>query len=101
MLLSIHARAFVLACAVAAVAPSAVAQPAPPDPATAGTPVPPLIYRSAFAGYRPLPDDKATAWRSANDKAAAFGGWRAYAREVRLPEPAASSANPQDSRRAP
>lgn len=101
MLISIHARAFALACALAAVAPSSAAQPAPPDPASAGTPVPPLIYRSAFTGYRPLADDKATAWRSANDKAAAFGGWRAYAREVRQPEPAASAAIPQDSRRAP
>lgn len=101
MLLSIHARAFALACAIAAAASSGAAPPAPPDPASTGAPVPPLIYRSAFAGYRPLADDKATAWRSANDKAVAFGGWRAYAREVQQPEPAASAANPQDSRRAP
>lgn len=97
MSLSNRCRAFAAAAAVAGAATASdAAQPAPPpDPLLATGPIAPLIYTPVFAGYRPLREDKATSWREANDKAADFGGWRAYAREAQQPEPpppAAASA---------
>lgn len=94
MSLSNRCCAFAAAAAVAGAATAGgAAQPAPPpDPALAAAPVAPLIYAPVFAGYRPLGEDKTTSWREANDQAAHFGGWRAYAREARQPEPPASAA---------
>lgn len=61
-----------------------------PDPADAKAAVPPIGYRSAFTGYRPLSDDK-LGWKQANDEVGHIGGWRSYAREANAPEPAASA----------
>lgn len=88
------ARALLVAAVAVAVALPAQPQPvSPPDPANASAPVPPLAYRSMLAGYRPFSDPKATPWRQANDTAAGVGGWRAYAREARSPDAAASAAS--------
>lgn len=94
MSLSKRCRAFAAAAGVAGAATAGgVAHHAPqPDPALAAAPAAPLIYAPVFAGYRPLLEDKATSWREANDQAARIGGWRAYAREARQPEPPASAA---------
>lgn len=65
------------------------ATPAPtarPDPLDAAASVPGLTYRSPFARYRGLADDKPVSWREANDAVARIGGWRVYAREAQLPE---------------
>ncbi len=51
-------------------------------PTDAKAQVPPVGYRSPFAGYRPHADAKATGWKEANDEVARIGGWRAYAREA-------------------
>lgn len=53
-----------------------------PDPADANTVIPPTIYRSPFADYRPLGEDKNTPWKDANDTVGKIGGWRVYAREA-------------------
>jgi hypothetical protein len=62
-----------------------------PDPLDAKAPVAPLIYRSAFSGFKPLASDAPPlSWREANDAVERIGGWRAYAREASAPAPAAS-----------
>ena len=55
---------------------------APSDPADGKASVPPVQYQSPFADYRPLGEDKNTAWKDANDTVGKIGGWRAYAREA-------------------
>lgn len=80
-------------CAVAGAAaaqnpPSAARKPDPLDPRAS---VPAVVYESTFSRYRRTADDKAIPWREANDTAARIGGWRAYAREAQLPDPAASA----------
>ena len=69
------------------------AHPAPsvrPDPLDAKASVPALSYRSSFARYRGLGEDKPVSWREANDAVARIGGWRVYAREAQQPEPTPS-----------
>ncbi len=58
------------------------ANAAGPDPADANTVITPTIYRSPFADYRPLGEDKNTPWKDANDTVGKIGGWRVYAREA-------------------
>jgi hypothetical protein len=53
-----------------------------PDPLDANASVPAAVYQSAFSRDRRTADDKAIAWREANETAARIGGWRAYAREA-------------------
>jgi hypothetical protein len=76
-----------------------------PDPLDAKATVAPLVYRSAFSGYKALASESAPlSWRQANDAVERIGGWRAYAREANAPEaaptapaataPAASAAAP-------
>lgn len=65
------------------------ASAAPPvrlDPLDASASVPALSYRSSFARYRGLVDDKPLSWREANETVARIGGWRVYAREAQQPE---------------
>ena len=57
-------------------------QAAAPDPTNANAGIPATTYRSPFAEYRPLGEDKNTAWKDANDTVGKVGGWRAYAREA-------------------
>ena len=90
-------RATLCATAVAAQAQGASspgsAHPAPavrPDPLDAKASVPALSYRSSFARYRGLGEDKPVSWREANDAVARIGGWRVYAREAQQPEPTPS-----------
>lgn len=61
---------------------ASTATAAPSDPADGKASVPPVEYQSPFAEYRPLGDDKNTAWKDANDTVGKIGGWRAYAREA-------------------
>jgi hypothetical protein len=86
----------------AALLPAGAVRSAPPDPAAAAASVPALGYTSLLTGFRPLSDDALKPWHQANDSAAAFGGWRAYAREARRPEPpdGAASGAPAGERRA-
>lgn len=53
--------------------------------------VPPLIYRSAFQGYRPNAEAEVGNWKEANDRVGRIGGWRVYAKEAMQPETAASA----------
>ena len=55
---------------------------AAPDPADPNTAIPTMVYVSPFSDYRPLGEDKNTAWKDANDTVGKIGGWRAYAREA-------------------
>lgn len=68
---------------------TAMAQSAPrADPLDAKAATAPLVYRSAFTGYKQLAGESAAlAWREANDAAFRIGGWRAYAREAAASAP--------------
>ncbi|OUM01021.1 hypothetical protein [Variovorax sp. JS1663] len=70
-----------LATLPALAALTAVAQTVPATAAGADGQAP-LSFRSAFDGYRPFKDEKAIAWKEANDAVRARGGWRAYAEEA-------------------
>jgi hypothetical protein len=83
---------------------AAAAQTAPPrpNPLDAKAPVAPLTYRSSLADYRRTAADPASlSWRDANDQVERIGGWRAYAREAQIPEPAASRPAAPAPRAAP
>ena len=82
-------RAALCTSAFAAQAQGAGSPSAPatrPDPLDAKASVPALSYRSSFARYRAISDDKPLSWREANDAVARIGGWRVYAREAQEPE---------------
>jgi hypothetical protein len=67
------------------------------DPSAAGAPVPPVQYKSPFAGFKALGDGKPVGWRQANDTVTGIGGWRVYAREAQQPDtpaPAAGAKKP-------
>jgi hypothetical protein len=81
--------ALLLVAVLTAAAPC-TAEPRP-DPLDAATPVPALRYRSSLDSFRALGDDKPVPWQEANDTTARIGGWRVYAREARVPAPAASA----------
>jgi hypothetical protein len=74
----------VLAALLSAIA---LAQNAPrADPLDAKAATAPLVYRSAFTGYKKLAaESPPLAWREANDAVERIGGWRAYAREANAP----------------
>lgn len=72
-------------------AQDAAARAERPDPLDPQARVPPATYHSALATYRRLGDDKPLPWKQANEAVNRIGGWRAYAREAQLPEPAAST----------
>ena len=72
-----------------------------PDPLDSKAVLLPLVYRSAFQGYRPNAEAAPGVWKDANDDVARIGGWRAYAKEARQPgtpeaatTPASGSASP-------
>ena len=46
----------------------------------------PAPFKSAFEGYNAYSDDPVAGWKAANDEVARIGGWRAYAKQVQLPE---------------
>jgi hypothetical protein len=61
--------------------------------APAPTPVPAkekhlLGFKSTFDQYKPYTDEKAAAWKAANDEVGRIGGWRAYLKEANEPDPA-------------
>lgn len=86
---TLHRLLPVAFCAVAATAAAQATAPTatrldPQDTHVAG---PAVAYTSAFKHYQRLGDDKATAWREANDTTARIGGWRVYARQAQQPDP--------------
>lgn len=56
------------------------------DPTDPRAKVPPLEYRSAFAGYQPFADEKIAPWRDSNDALEASGGHAGHASQS-APEP--------------
>ena len=50
---------------------------APAASAAAG----PMVYRSAFDGYKGLTDQPVQSWRESNDTVGRIGGWQSYSRE--------------------
>jgi hypothetical protein len=92
--------ALCLAATILVLAPSASAQSTPPaDPARRPDPlkpqaqVPPLVYSSAFRGYRPNAETGVGSWTGANQAVQQAGGWRAYAREARPADAAPPAAS--------
>lgn len=61
------------------------------DPLDPQARVPAVTHTSPLARYRRLGDDKRVPWTEANETVNRIGGWRAYAREAQLPDPAASA----------
>ena len=53
-----------------------------------------LAYESVFTRYKSYRDEKAGAWRDANDTVDRIGGWRAYAKEAQQPDSAAPVTSP-------
>lgn len=53
-----------------------------------------LSYQSALTGYEPYREQKVNDWRQANDKVGEIGGWRAYAKEMRMAAPASGQEQP-------
>lgn len=60
------------------------------DPSDPRASVPALSYTSAFAAYRALAEQSVGSWREANEKVERAGGWRAYAKEARERDTAAT-----------
>lgn len=83
MLYSLPARALVGFATLAAL--NVAAQ-------SAGTPLAPARYQSAFEGYQAYSDEKLQPWKEANDTVGKIGGWRAYAKEAQGAQPAAAKA---------
>jgi hypothetical protein len=74
----------VLCCALAAawLSPAAAQQSARSHPADPAAAVPAVTHESAFAGYRPLGNEKTAAWRELNDEVARAGGHIGILREA-------------------
>jgi hypothetical protein len=73
-----------LACLSTLAAPPVVAQSG--DPANPGAAVRPLVHRSTLAG-RTAPDTPELAdWRTVNERVRAVGGWKAYLKQVQVPD---------------
>ena len=53
-----------------------------------------LSYRSALSGFDAYKEQSVQPWKAANDKVGEIGGWRAYAKEMRQPAPAADQGQP-------
>ena len=68
------------------------------DPSDPMAVVPPTMYSSPLARFRPAGAIKLGSWQAANATVTRIGGWRAYAREASQPEP---GAQPDASRPAP
>lgn len=79
MLYSLPSRALAGFAALAAVGAGAQ---------TAGAPLAPAGYQSAFEGYQAYGDEKLQPWKESNDTVGKIGGWRAYAREAQGAQPA-------------
>ena len=85
-------KAVTLLVASAALALIAAAPARSADAADPKAGVPPLVYRSAFEGYRPNTEAEVGKWRETNDLVGRIGGWRAYAKEAAAPDTPASAA---------
>ena len=66
-------RIFFLAVPALLLAGTAVAQDGRPGPLDPKAKVPPVEFRSAFAGYRPFADRELANWRKANEEVGAAG----------------------------
>lgn len=90
-------RRTALACLFSGLCVVATAQTQPSLPAGPAAPAAKasLVYQSAFASYK-RHDETATvsSWRKANDEVGRIGGWRAYAKEARQPEPTRTPSAP-------
>lgn len=71
-----------LALAIYIITALGIASAAAAEPADATASTPLVGYRSPFADYRPLGEDRNTSWKDANDTVGKIGGWRVYAREA-------------------
>ena len=86
-----HRLTFIALAALAAGA-AAAQQPPAADPADPRASAPPLEYRSAFAGYRRLGEEKVAPWRESNESVTPGGG---------RPEDGAAPKRPQNESAPP
>lgn len=82
-----------LALAIAIPAHAQTSTTSRPDALDSKASVPAVVYRSALSTYRPHAEQPVGAWREANETVNRVGGWRAYAREARVPQPPVSPAS--------
>jgi hypothetical protein len=85
-------RIFFLAVPALLLAGTAVAQDGRPGPLDPKAKVPPVEFRSTFAGYRPFADQELADWRKANEEVGAAGGragqpGQGAGRQASKPEP--------------
>ena len=73
-------RNFVLVVALSSAWTATAQTVVPPAPASPTVNAQPLPYRSAFADYRPWQEVEPSAWRAANESAAALGGHLGHVR---------------------
>jgi hypothetical protein len=97
-------RAVAALAAASVLAPATGADTPPPRPARADpldpqAPVPPVVHRSAFDGYRRFEPGSRVPWPVANETVNRLGGWRHYAREAAQPEPGASAPRSTEGHR--
>ena len=65
------------------------------------TPVQRLMFHSVLTQYKPYTEEKASAWKAANDEVARIGGWRTYLKEAQEPESVEPPVKPTTSPTAP
>ncbi len=53
-----------------------------------------LKYSSPIGGYQAYADQPVQSWREANDRVGQIGGWRTYAKEIKMSDPASDKNSP-------
>ena len=53
-----------------------------------------LQYSSPLGAYQAYADQPVQSWREANDRVGQIGGWRTYAKEIKMSDPASDKNSP-------
>ena len=72
----------------------AFAQPPTDTEAPKPAPLTTLQYSSPIGAYQAYADQPVQSWREANDRVGQIGGWRAYAKEIKMSDPASDKNSP-------
>ena len=72
----------------------AFAQPPTDTEAPKPAPLTTLQYSSPIGAYQGYADQPVQSWREANDRVGQIGGWRTYAKEIKMSDPASDKNSP-------
>lgn len=72
----------------------AFAQPPTDTEAPKPAPLTTLQYSSPIGAYQAYADQPVQSWREANDRVGQIGGWRTYAKEIKMSDPASDKNSP-------